>query len=200
MNIVKFLIVGSLLIFNCCNKQDGNSANKNIDSEQQSTSANQTENQQSIPIALTEVRLFTVNDSAFVVNEKKNNYITTERIIKNKITYYTLDEILAKPGEMFLLIFNDRSFNSEHHNWVLMDKTYKEKELLQILKNFDQGTSNELSDSNIGNNIISQTGLLMPGNTAQINFTAPDQKGRYSFFCSVPGHYKMGEKGYLVVE
>ena len=198
----KFIISGLLLfLITCSDKSEQKElTDKNVAVENKTESTTQKSNQAMKTIAISKINFFVLKDAVFAVDEKKKNYVTIERIIKNNTTYYILDKILAKPGEIFLLIFNNHSLNSEHHNWVLIDQEYKETELSQVLNDFNQGTSDELSNSNIGDDIISQTGLVMPGNTAQINFTAPDQKGRYSFFCSVPGHYKRGGKGYLVVE
>lgn len=39
-----------------------------------------------------------------------------------------------------------------------------------------------------------------PGETRLITFNAPSQKGEYEFYCDVPSHEVMGEKGKMVVK
>jgi len=39
-----------------------------------------------------------------------------------------------------------------------------------------------------------------PGETEEIIFRAPLQKGKYRFFCAQPGHQEVGEEGVMIVE
>jgi len=47
-------------------------------------------------------------------------------------------------------------------------------------------------------NIIAATSLAGPGETVEVEFTAPDKKGTYQFICTYPGHTAM--KGILLVK
>lgn len=49
------------------------------------------------------------------------------------------------------------------------------------------------------NKILHASGLLDPGTTEELNFTAPSEPGRYPFLCTFPGHWRV-MKGVLVVE
>ena len=40
---------------------------------------------------------------------------------------------------------------------------------------------------------------LNPQETRAITFYAPKQKAEYEFYCAMPGHYDLGEKGAMVV-
>ena len=44
-----------------------------------------------------------------------------------------------------------------------------------------------------------KTAAIQPGKTAELTFT-PKAKGRFRFFCAVPGHKEAGMTGTLVVE
>ncbi len=47
--------------------------------------------------------------------------------------------------------------------------------------------------------VIASTGLVGPGETADVTFKAPDKPGHYVFICSFPGHYAVGMRGTLNV-
>jgi uncharacterized cupredoxin-like copper-binding protein len=49
------------------------------------------------------------------------------------------------------------------------------------------------------NKILQASGLLDPGTTEELNFTAPGEPGRYPFICTFPGHWRVMQ-GVLVVE
>ena len=44
-----------------------------------------------------------------------------------------------------------------------------------------------------------RTNLIKPGKSGSVTFT-PKVKGKFEFYCSVPGHKEAGMKGTLVVE
>ena len=48
--------------------------------------------------------------------------------------------------------------------------------------------------------VIANTGIAGAGETVEVTFTAPAKPGRYTYFCSFPGHYALGMRGVLVVK
>jgi len=46
--------------------------------------------------------------------------------------------------------------------------------------------------------ILAATALAQPGETVQVSFTAPTEKGRYLYICTYPGHYA-AMQGALIV-
>lgn len=49
-------------------------------------------------------------------------------------------------------------------------------------------------------NIIASTKLLGPGESDEIQFTAPRQTGDYDYVCSFPGHFQVGMRGVMTVK
>jgi azurin len=48
--------------------------------------------------------------------------------------------------------------------------------------------------------VIANTGIAGGGETVEVTFKAPAKPGRYTYFCSFPGHYALGMRGVLVVK
>jgi len=47
--------------------------------------------------------------------------------------------------------------------------------------------------------LVAAKGLVGPGETVEVTFTAPTKPGTYTYLCSFPGHYMAGMKGELIV-
>ena len=153
-----------------------------------------------IAIQLTKIDLYALDVPVFAVTDSSQQVDVEDEIYYTGNFYYPVNHIYASPGETFLLLLttvNESSDASVSHNWVLMDDQVSEDEL-----------GNHLHDAesvygffdNYVDNIIARTDRVPTGLTDEINFVAPEEKGEYLFFCTTPGHFAKGMKGYLVVE
>ena len=48
--------------------------------------------------------------------------------------------------------------------------------------------------------VIAEIPLVRSGNTGEVTFEAPVQRGEYDFVCTFPSHFKLGMKGRLIVK
>ena len=48
--------------------------------------------------------------------------------------------------------------------------------------------------------VLANTKLLGPGESDTVTFNAPFIPGDYPFFCSFPGHYSQGTKGFMTIK
>jgi len=48
--------------------------------------------------------------------------------------------------------------------------------------------------------VIAATDLAGGGETVEVTFTVPEEKGNYTYLCSFPGHFLGGMKGTLTVQ
>ncbi len=113
---------------------------------------------------------------------------------------YSIERIVVSPGTRVELTFKTVSSlpkSQMAHNWVLLKG---EADVEEFVHSSEQHEKNEYVDPERTGDIIAATGMLGGGEQETITFTAPLEKGEYSYVCTFPAHYAAGMKGILVVE
>jgi azurin len=108
--------------------------------------------------------------------------------------------ITAKPGEQLRVVVKDVGQMAKvamAHNFVLLKKGANPKDFVDKSAN---ARDTEFIASAVKDQVLANTRLVGPGETAEVSFTAPRQAGDYTFLCSFPGHYALGMKGVLTVK
>ena len=113
---------------------------------------------------------------------------------------YSLKQIVAKPGEKIKLRIVSMAQTPKivmAHNFVLL------KEGTNI-KAFTDAAANARATDYIPPafkaSIIAQTGMVGPGESMEVIFTAPTKPGKYVYLCSFAGHWAAGMTGDLIVK
>lgn len=73
----------------------------------------------------------------------------------------------------------------------------KGEQVILTLTNQDKMVHLLMFEEEVLPNVHIETG---PGQTKAITFYAPEQAGEYPFFCGVPGHDSLQEKGKMIVQ
>ena len=197
-NLFPLILSTAILFISCSSESQKNKIDSGEDEKRASTRSSSGGGL--IAIQLTKIDLYALDVPVFAVTDSSQQVDVEDEIYYTGNFYYPVNHIYASPGETFLLLLttvNESSDASVSHNWVLMDDQVSEDEL-----------GNHLHDAesvfgffdNYADNIIARTDRVPPGLTDEINFVAPDEEGEYLFFCTTPGHFAKGMKGYLVVE
>lgn len=181
----------------------------NSDSQESKSASDDDENRVStrsssggglIAIQLTKIDLYALDLPVFAVMDSSQQVGVEDEVYYTGNFYYPVNRIYASPGETFLLLLttvNNSSESPVSHNWVLTDDQFSEDELENNLHDRESVTG---FFEKYADKIITRTAQVPQGHTDDINFVAPDEKGEYLFFCTTPGHFAKGMKGYLVVE
>lgn len=113
---------------------------------------------------------------------------------------YDKTEIDAKPGETLHVVLKSVGSMPKAamaHNFVLV------KPGTDIAK-FNAAAFNaretDFIPPDMKTSVIANTGIAGAGETVEVTFKAPAKAGRYTYFCSFPGHYALGMRGVLVVK
>ena len=101
-------------------------------------------------------------------------------------------EVLAGANVTVTLI-NKASSEAMIHNFVVINFGAQEEVNEQALK---AGSDKDYIPDN--DNIIAATSMAQPGETVEVEFTAPTEPGTYQFICTYPGHAAM--KGIFLVK
>ena len=108
--------------------------------------------------------------------------------------------ITAAPGESIKVVLKHIGTMPKvamGHNFVLLKKASDAKSVV------DKSASARNTDfiaPSVLPQLLAYTKLLGPGETAEVTFTAPAQRGDYMFICTFPGHFAVGMKGTLTVK
>ncbi|MEX2581066.1 MAG: DUF6797 domain-containing protein [Verrucomicrobiales bacterium] len=110
---------------------------------------------------------------------------------------YEEKEIHAKPGEALSIAF--RNLDTIPHNWVLADigslqAVGREADLM--LADPGAAKKHHVPETDM---VLHYTPMLNHNRRYLLNFTAPEQPGRYPYLCTYPGHWAV-MNGVLVVE
>ncbi len=112
---------------------------------------------------------------------------------------FTPNEITAKPGERLHVVVKDTGVmpkNAMAHNFVVLKKGANPK---AFVEKSQTARATDFIAPEVKNEVIANTKLVGPGETADVTFEAPPA-GTYTFLCSFPGHYAVGMKGTLTVK
>jgi len=108
--------------------------------------------------------------------------------------------ISAAPGESVTIVLTHTGKMPKlamGHNFVLLKKASEAK---GIAEKCASARDTEFIAESVKPQLLAYTKLIGPGETAQVTFTAPAQRGDYLFICTCPGHFAMGMKGTLTVK
>ncbi|MEJ8801794.1 plastocyanin/azurin family copper-binding protein [Pontibacter sp. H249] len=99
---------------------------------------------------------------------------------------YDQDTIEVKPGTLVkLTLINEGTEQSMIHNIVF---TQPDKYKLVALAGAKVGApGNYVPESEV---VLAASPLALPGQTVELEFTAPTDSGMYSFVCTYPGHWQ----------
>lgn len=90
-------------------------------------------------------------------------------------------------------LVNKASSEAMIHNFVVIKAGSQEEVNEQAMK---AGSDKDYIPEN--DNIIAATSMAQPGETVEVEFTAPTEPGTYQFICTYPGHAAM--KGIFLVK
>lgn len=109
---------------------------------------------------------------------------------------YDKTELTVKAGLTVKLVFK----NNDHmqHNFLLLRPGAIDKVGALADQMMTDTTAAAKNYVPLSPDILTNTPLVNPGETAELNFTAPTQPGRYPFICTFPGHWRLMQ-GTLVV-
>ncbi|HYW96319.1 MAG TPA: plastocyanin/azurin family copper-binding protein [Bacteroidales bacterium] len=113
---------------------------------------------------------------------------------------YSVEEITASPGQKIRLTLTTVSNLPKaqmSHNFVLLKK---DADPSAFVSDGLAYPSNEYIDDSWSDDIIVKTKLLGAGESDTVEFTAPKEKGTYTYVCTFPGHFQAGMKGSLTVQ
>jgi azurin len=113
---------------------------------------------------------------------------------------YDRASIQARPGERLHVVLKSIGTAPKvvmAHNFVLLKAGVKPEEFVNAAMN---ARATDFIPPDMQDKVIAAKGLVGPGETVDVTFTAPLKPGRYTYLCSFPGHYMVGMKGELVVK
>jgi azurin len=113
---------------------------------------------------------------------------------------FSVPAITARPGEQLKVVLKDVGQMPKvamAHNFVLLKKGADPKKFVNASMN---ARDTDFIAAGVKDQVIANTKLVGPGETADTTFLAPKQPGDYTYLCSFPGHYALGMKGALTVK
>ena len=113
---------------------------------------------------------------------------------------YSVEEITASPGQKIkvtLKTISNMPKAQMAHNFVLLKK---DADPSAFVSDGLAYPANEYIDSSWSDEIIAKTKLVGAGESDSVEFTAPTEKGEYTYVCTFPGHFQAGMKGTLIVK
>ncbi|GAA5521372.1 plastocyanin/azurin family copper-binding protein [Aliifodinibius salicampi] len=124
----------------------------------------------------------------------------TIEIIGTDNMKFDVTTIEATPGEEITIKLTTKSQIPKQamaHNVVVLDK---DTEVDAFANASARARDNEYLAPDYEDQIVAATGLAGGGETVEVTFTVPEDKGDYEYICSFPGHYAAGMKGILTVK
>lgn len=124
----------------------------------------------------------------------------TIEIIGTDNMKFDVTTIEATPGEEITIKLTTKSQIPKQamaHNVVVLDK---DTDVDAFANASARARDNEYLAPDYEDQIVAATGLAGGGETVEVTFTVPEEKGDYEYICSFPGHYAAGMKGILTVK
>lgn len=124
----------------------------------------------------------------------------TIEIIGTDNMKFDVTTIEATPGEEITIILTTKSQIPKQamaHNVVVLDK---DTDVDAFANASARARDNEYLAPDYEDQIVAATGLAGGGETVEVTFTVPEEKGDYEYICSFPGHYAAGMTGVLTVK
>ena len=113
---------------------------------------------------------------------------------------YSVEQITVSPGQkvkVTLKTVSNLPPAQMSHNFVLLKKDADPSAFINDGLGYP---NNAYIDDSWSDEIIAKTKLLGAGESQTIEFTAPSEKGQYTYVCTFPGHFQAGMKGKLIVQ
>lgn len=113
---------------------------------------------------------------------------------------FGLSTITAKPGERLrirLFSIGQMPRTVMTHNWVLLTLGADPKKFADAA---GMSPATGYIPAALKSQILAQTNMVGPGETAEVVFTAPAKPGSYPYLCTFAAHYGAGMKGTLIVK
>lgn len=108
--------------------------------------------------------------------------------------------ITASPGESIKVVIRHVGRMPKiamGHNFVLLKRGADAK---SIADKCSTARDSEFISPAVAHLLLASTKLVGPGETADVTFAAPAERGAYAFICTFPGHFAVGMKGTLTVK
>lgn len=113
---------------------------------------------------------------------------------------FSVTSITAAPGESIKVVLTNACTlpkNVMGHNWVLLAKG---TDPVAFANAGSPEPENGYIPAKMKAKVMATIGLLGPGESGEVAFTAPSEPGEYPFLCCFPAHCQIGMKGVLVVK
>jgi azurin len=113
---------------------------------------------------------------------------------------YDVASIHAHPGERLHIVLRSVGTAPKMvmaHNFVLLKPGVKPEDFVNAATD---ARATDFIPPAMQDKVIAAKGLVGPGETVEVTFTAPMKPGTYTYLCSFPGHYMVGMKGELLVK
>lgn len=113
---------------------------------------------------------------------------------------WDVTRIEAEPGERIRVVVRNvsRLGNvANPHNFVVVER---DTDVDRFVTLSSVARRHEYIAPQMEDRVIVATGLVGGGESAEVTFTAPEEKGDYPYVCTFPGHYAAGMRGILAVE
>lgn len=124
----------------------------------------------------------------------------TIEIIGTDNMKFDVTTIEATPGEEITIKLTTKSQLPKQamaHNVVILAK---DADVNAFANASARARDNEYLAPDYEDDIVAATSLAGGGETVEVTFTVPEEKGDYEYICSFPGHYAAGMKGVLTVK
>ncbi len=110
---------------------------------------------------------------------------------------YAETEFTVAPGQTVELTFSNTATSSAMvHNVVILNTLDNEVADRVGMAGMQAGEEHDFIPEDEA--ILAHTPLAQPGETVEVEFTAPDEPGEYRYLCTFPGHSSM-MRGTMVV-
>lgn len=176
-------------------------------SEEPKPAAQQDQGTQTVEVTANEtsattqsIHFYGINTMKFVVTEKSNAIQTSETTEMDGKTYYVVEGFNTKAGEQLkvkLTTISNMSAAAMAHNWLLLKPKANPSAFATASM---MARENDYVAPEKMNLVIKEMGLVAPGKSVTITFTAPEQPGEYEYICTFPGHFQAGMRGTLHVK
>lgn len=133
-------------------------------------------------------------------SKQENQDVRTIEITATDQMNFSKTQITAKPGEEIRIVLTTESTLPKaamSHNFVLMQQG---TDLENFVNQSVMAQNNSYIAPELEDKVIAATDLAGGGETVEVTFTVPQEKGDYTYLCSFPGHFLGGMKGTLTVE
>ncbi len=131
---------------------------------------------------------------------KAGDQVRTVEIFGTDDMKYSVTSITAKPGEQLRIRLISKGtlpkIAMAHNVVVLKPKT-------DVAKFIDAGAAFRATDfiaPATKESVLAQTRFAGPGETVEVVFKVPNQKGTYPYVCTFSGHFAAGMVGNLIVK